>query len=521
MSIRLKTSQDPIGSIPIELKWDGPVTQKQMESKSFSKSLPFSLFYLHRLLERLYRDLPWPSHIKTITLITCVQGGKGDLSAAAKVIRFLQKSSPNFFCDWIVETQKFEEVEPFAATLDRTRLQIRQGKLHETVQADLLILGPVRPSYTTKEYEEDYRLKLTGPRFGFLENGSYSSSTYFDFKDRTILEGPFKENRLDEGFKNACKLLFSSEWKTYTGVTMGLQEGSGVFLDPDRLQAPLSRIDCCPSYLLHLEDATLRQDIFDALGVKEGDSLPNYDSASLNSGYAHRFDSWTKFIDVVARHEAGRKHVALVMNQKGEFTDLTTLEFYHKVFTEERLSLFKQCGYGKITVKGAEEEPLVVPGTLDTPLPSFTVILRPLFKPNDMKNLQLASERLLATGDNTAAESWAARCKLFVYEDVANGGGGAKRKFLKQQVAIANSLSPDLGTLLRLFGKDYGTPLTPEEKEQIAQILQKDTLPADTLGVLQPYHTTLLLRAGAGRGAQTRRLALCLSRTGGRGGRSH
>lgn len=478
MSMRLRASQDSIHSVPVELQWERPVAQEQMESEFFSESLPASLFHVHRLVEKLYRDLPWPTHIKTITLITNVQGGKGDISAAAKVIRFLQKSSPHFFCDWIVNTRKFEEVEPFAAALDRSRLRVRQDKLDETVQTDLLILGPVKASYETEAYEEEYGLKLLGPRFGFLENAKESNSTLFNFTSRSALESAYRENRWDEVFNTAYKSLFPSHWEMCTGVTMGLQKGSGVFLDPDRLESPLSRIDCCPTYLLHLVDDTLRQDIFDALGVNEGDSLPNYDSVSLNSGYAHSLDSWTKFIDVVARHAAGRKRVAIVLNQKGEFTNLTTREFYDRVFTEERLSILRQCGYGKITVKGAEAEPLVIPGSADDQLPSFTVIIRPLFKPTDMKNLQLASERLLTTGDNTAAEAWAARCKLFVYEDVANGG--AKREFLKQQAVIADSLSADLGTLLRLFGRNR-PPLTTEEKERMAQILQKDTLSTDTL----------------------------------------
>ena len=86
----------------------------------------------------------------------------------------------------------------------------------------------------------------------------------------------------------------------------------------------------------------------------------------------------------------------------------------------------------------------------------LTVIVRPSFNPSDMRCMQLASERLLATGDNSAVESWCARCKLYLYEDVSNLG--CKWRFLQQQVDLAQTISPNLSKLLALFGGDRRLP---------------------------------------------------------------
>ena len=73
---------------------------------------------------------------------------------------------------------------------------------------------------------------------------------------------------------------------------------------------------------------------------------------------------------------------------------------------------------------------------------------------------------------NSPAESWAAKCKLYIYEDVANCG--VTDQFLKQQVKIADKIDPRLGQFLKLVGK-VGA-LNEEEMDQVKKILQDSDL---------------------------------------------
>jgi hypothetical protein len=177
---------------------------------------------------------------------------------------------------------------------------------------------------------------------------------------------------------------------------------------------------------------------------------------------------------MVSIHEK-EKNVTIVLNQHGAFKSFTTDEFCEHIFTPTRQEQLKELGYGILSVKGAENAPRNVLSSIKGER-SLTIILRPFFKPNDMKNLQLASERLLATGDNTAAESFAARCGLYVYEDVANLG--CKTQFLQQQVQLAHTISPNVGTLLSLFGKrgDF----SEENRAHVIEILQDPYLKEKT-----------------------------------------
>ncbi len=264
---------------------------------------------------------------------------------------------------------------------------------------------------------------------------------------------------------------------------MGLQPGSGVFLDQSRLKAPLSRGYCCPSYLPRIQDDNLRMDILEAMHVFDGQSEPDYNQFSFNSGYAHHRASWGKFIDCVAIHEKN-KHVVLVLNQRGEFAQLSTQEFQDQIFTPQRLAFLKQKGYGTVQLKGQEQDTTVLQDSQSDR--QLTVIIRPSFTPNDMRQMQLASERLLATGDNSAVESWCARCKLYLYEDVANMG--CKWRFLQQQVDLAKTISPNLSRLLALFGGDrrlpnpsLNEPLNGQRMAEMEQLLNDPDLSDATL----------------------------------------
>ena len=124
------------------------------------------------------------------------------------------------------------------------------------------------------------------------------------------------------------------------------------------MEAPLSRAYCCPSYISLIQNTELRQDILSAMSCHDDKSLPDYDSYSFNSGYAHHPASWGKFIDCVAIHER-HKHVVIVLNQCGEFDRLSVGDFSNIIFTPERLAYLKEKGYGQVTLKGNEEAILI------------------------------------------------------------------------------------------------------------------------------------------------------------------
>lgn len=143
----------------------------------------------------------------------------------------------------------------------------------------------------------------------------------------------------------------------------------------------------------------------------------------------------------------------------------------------------KKQGYGNVSFK---DESYFLSSMQKGPGRTLTVITRPKFLPKDMRRLQLASERILGTGDNSAVEAWCARCKLFLYEDVANIS--CKWKFLQQQVDLAESIYPPLGRLLALFGGDRRTdkdflnkPLDEDKMQELESLLKDPHLSDATL----------------------------------------
>ncbi len=451
-------------------------TQNQI-AKGSPESLQ-TLFTLHRSIEKQYQLFSWPPQLQNIAVVTEVAAGRGDISAAAKVIRLMQKMEPSLRFEWIVLTNKYD-LPSFLEGSDLTKITIRNldSLYEEPILADFLVGGPVKPNMSTEEIQSKFKISLKGTRFNFLENASAP-------KTEEIVAAACSEMQLHEDldalYRKVHKILFGSLEQFSSGVIMGLQQGSGVFFDESRLNASLSLGYCCPSYLLQLEDTELKRDLCAALCVEKSGDMPDYNQHSFNSGYAHRPVSWAKFIDFVAIHETV-KNVTIVLNQHGEFDKLNTEQFAEQIFTEARLEFLQTQGYTAVTIKGQEEKPIYFQMTTMLKR-QLTIVVRPSFKPSDMKYLQLASERLLATGDNTAAEAWAAKCKLYVYEDVANKG--CKGDFLKQQVEVAKTISQDLGTLLHLFGKN-NVPLSSEEMEQAVSILQNSSLAEETLQFCQ------------------------------------
>jgi len=462
-----------------------------------------SIRMLFRGVVEQYRSLPWPKELKRVTFFTDFCDGKGDIAAAAKVIDLMHKIEPSLEFDWSLwNSDDVKEAKGFLTCIDLSKVTVHKctdvrynGK--KVPDSNFLVVGPA------KSNNDAYILnrlgtKVDGPRFRFLECAERSSDLLplFGKKAQNI------SSSLDNVYREAHKVTFVSESTEHGGVPMGLSPGSGVLLDKSRLQAPLSLGYCCPKYLLKIQDQGLKNDILSALGVSGSVRKPSYSSHSFNFGYAHNQTSWKKFIDFTAIHEP-KKNVTIVLNQKAR-SGTSDIKIHSKrIFTSERLSLLKELGYGTIKVKGEEEKPIVVQESSSPGLRSLTLIMRPFFQPEDMKNLQLAAERLLATGDNTAAESWASKCKLYLYEDIGNSTTGCKRRFLAQQVKLASSIYPPLGELLRIAGTLWSVP--KKKMETVRKILADPKLSKKTVEfchkVIKDYSFSEILEGGLKRAA--------------------
>jgi hypothetical protein len=179
---------------------------------------------------------------------------------------------------------------------------------------------------------------------------------------------------------------------------------------------------------------------------------------------------WKKFIQCVSLDEK-EKNVTVVAIQgkqaQGFFT--STKEFTQTVLTDEYLDFLEQEGFGPIVVKGEEEEN-ILRGASGSSKRKFTVVFRPVIKPEDVKQLELASERILATGDNSASQAFTARCKMYMYELV----GMHKTTYSQQQIQLGASVLPELGEFLTLASieKEW----TPEETARVCELIQHPAL---------------------------------------------
>jgi len=448
------------------------------------------LFSLHRKLDSLYRDLPWPNEMQNVGVFTQVVGGLGDIVAAAKAIKVLQQMCPTVNIDWVIKNLPLHcDPKNFLGDVDLTKVSIRSPNNPPPTQApvDFMLAGPVKVSQDKHYFESGFLRKLEGPIFGFLENGDTAGNLVYVTLGK-ITEDLATQTNLEKIYEKWHSSLFPS-WKEggEYSLPMGLRPGSGVFLETSRMHSPLSRGYCCPSYLLKIQDVQLHQQILESLNVYDGKSEPDYDRYSFNSGYAHRIISWKKFIDCVAMHEKN-KNVVIVLNQASAFSSLSTSEFQEQILSAEHLEFLKNKGYGTVILKAKDEKGLLLKQDATPGLRSLTIIIRPGFSPQDMKQMQLASERILGTGDNSAVEAWCARCKLYLYEDVANCG--CKWKFLQEQVDLAQTISPNLSRLLALFGNDRRLPdwspnpeqpPSTERMTEIQKILEDPHLEEDTL----------------------------------------
>ena len=394
-------------SFNVDLHWDPSVFGKDL-NRDNKLHRPPALTALEGEIAKIYREMPWPSSVTRVGVITEDASGRGDWAAGAKVINLLQELHPTLEISWATRVEGMEFLT------HPEKVKRRNVRPDDTREVDLVIGGPTK---TCKNLSGGY-ISNNGPRVNFFEIASDVNL----FADQVILYLLQKWVQENKPYSALHDCILPTNYDD-NGIVMNLVAGSGVFIDQERVNAPRSMGYYGPEYIDSLEDLSLKEEIL------------KHPGAALYSGYAHRPTSVEKFVEFVGLLEESRE-VVIVLNEGG-----------------------------------------VKPELLGHLPKNVTLITRSKFSPHDMKCLQLASEGILATGDNTACEAFAAKCAFYLYEDVANGG--TKKEFLQQQIAIARQISPDLARLLELGGQNR--PLTADEREEAKRILKDPYLKQHTV----------------------------------------
>jgi hypothetical protein len=466
--------------------------------------LQAALFPLHRQIDGRYQDLPWPAEMRKIGVFTELKGGLGDVSAAAKAIRIMQE-----FCsdldsiDWVTRGLDDNKIaEGFLSgckNLSKVKIRHWQSESSEGGPLDFLLTGPVSLSWKSQYLKgRIIQREVHGPIFNFEESANFPGSELGEPEELrsfnpgtvqdTVKSAP-KTMDVKELYQSVHLELFPSAVSgngCFGHLAMGLLPGSGVLLDRGLLEAPLSRDYCCPRYLRQIKDAELQKDILQSMNVSDEQSEPDYAQYSFNFGYAHEIASKEKFIDCIAIHEKS-KHVTIVLNYKNkDAPDVEGRIFKDSVFTPGRLKFLKEHGYGTVAFKTKGQKQTFLQTDEHSSARCLTVLVYPSFSADDMRQMQLAAERLLATGDNSAIEAWCARCRLYLYETWPH-----KKVFLQQQMNVAKEISPSLSRLLCLFGgDDKSSILSKEEMIEVEQLLNDPELSTATLQLCKKITTS-------------------------------
>lgn len=169
--------------------------------------------------------------------MTEVKGGRGDIAGAAKTIHLMQGfGSTEIAFNWSLNGS-YHKYKPltFLSEPHPAQLQIGDPRF-EKISADegIIILGPAKCDLETSLIKGKTGITFSGPRFAFLENA----------------ENPHDEERIyfacctarkEKGnYKAIHSELFPSEYDPSRGIPMGLQEGTGIFIDQSRVSAPRS-----------------------------------------------------------------------------------------------------------------------------------------------------------------------------------------------------------------------------------------------------------------------------------------
>ena len=400
------------------------------------------LILIQREIDNKYDQLPWPTNIYQLTLITEIRGGLGDISSAAKIINLLQEMSPRIHIDWII-TPIYTDAMSFIDNKDRVRINPLIPYFPH-----LLLVGPSNCMWGTKYIESRFHFKLKGIRFDFLEAGSEPNTDVLACVQNL------------SGYEQIHRFVFPASHHLSNAVIMGLRPGMGMIFDKNRMgcKSTISEL------LDMLNDVSLKNNI-NKFYVDKNNSW------SINSGYAHRPNSWKKFIDCVAIHEKS-SNVIIILNSRGEFDNYNNADFIEKILDQTRIKFLINLGYEQIIFnnkkicKSKENRKLVI-------------ITQPKFSVDNMKIIQLISDRIMCTGNSSVSEAISCGSrewmplKLYLYEDVANCG--VTDNFANQQIEIAKKIYPNFAHLLKIFAFSYTEP-NAEQMDKITKILNDKEL---------------------------------------------
>ncbi|ETR80351.1 hypothetical protein X556_0318 [Chlamydia pneumoniae B21] len=234
-----------------------------------------------------------------------------------------------------------------------------------------------------------------------------------------------------ESFSTYCSLFMSV--KNHYKLNLGIQNSlSGWLLDPYRVCAPLSSPYSCPSYLLDLQNKELRRSLLSTFLDPKNPTSETFRSVSINFGNSSFGQRWPEFLSRVL-HDEKEKHVAVVCNdakilEEGLFPEALSL-------LEENL---RESGYSYLNILSVSPEGVskVQERQIlrrDLQGRSFTVMITDLpLGSEDIRSLQLASDRILVSSSLDAADACASGCKVLVYENPNESWAQELENFYKQ-----------------------------------------------------------------------------------------
>lgn len=430
----------------------------RLEPKGSSR-LTTVLAQLAQVFNSAYSDLPWPSNFENIVVYTEIVGGYGDVASAGKIIACLRAVDQKVKIKWIIKGRIRDDPWKFIpGAHDRLWIEFTHDPSSkvEFTTVDLIVCGPTNITRKAKQWSMILGIEITCPIIKFLEIAySYEVISVYAAEtrlarwpevyvyERSTTEGSIfpqhsrkrltpeelsperiahhekkKKEYIAELYEEWPDLLLKQD-----GLVMGIKPGTGVLRHENYMESSFS--DVITKYLT--EDIS---------------------GFSVNCGYAHRMASKLKFIDCVT-FSADAERILIILNQEGELEKYDFSGFVRRICTEARMNKLQAEGYGRLLISGRKHQHTQKFDGSKT----LIIVVRKWYPHEDFLVFQGASERILATGDNSPIEAWASLVttgKLFLYEDVANAG--CKSKFLQQQVALATQIYPPYGQLLAMFG---------------------------------------------------------------------
>lgn len=478
-----------------------PAASEPINKEGKAKRESFSRGWLLKQIYLAYANLPLPTpkNPRKIVLLNRAHGGVGDYAAGYKVVNLMEQIDPHAIISWVSTPSEVRHFKTPSPKLKFANIDHSESGFEHNAEVDLVIQGPLNDSNSSTYLQDKYKIKFEGQHYsfveicGFLDEGINLFGSLYDrfaeivpSHEIVIRSGGtigFLENGVSNSFnsehqRQMMDAILDECLKSHV-LGMGIDGSSGLLFEENSTPPQLSQIYAHPEAMLEIENKLLLEQIFQ---TPPSTTVPIHSFTalqSLNFGYAHYTDVKGRFIDSVAIHE-NKKNLTFVFYQIQKGNDLSKLAYFQrKVFTPQRVALLQRLGYGKIVVKSDEKlNDLIIKLPSDNKNSrTLTVILHQCFSKNDMRCLQLASERILATGDNSACEAFSSRFKLYMYEDISKqrdpeeyiGNSFRKGEFLNQQIRVGTEVYPPLGRFLKLSSQEV--QLTEGQMKEMETIL--------------------------------------------------